>query len=719
MRKNILEGFVSFFKTKWPLIIVATIIMISLISYSLIIYGGGLVVDEERLVLDLTTTIETEDGEVIGELYHEKRTLISIDDIPEHVQQAFVSIEDMRFYKHSGVDFKSVARALYKDVLAGGKVEGASTITQQLAKNLFLDNDKTWMRKTKEVMASIYLEREFSKEEILELYLNKIYFGDGIYGIETASHYFFSKSVKDLSLAEGALLAGLPKAPNGYSPINYPEKSLSRRNLVLKVMNQQGHITTEDQLEEQGKTLGLKVDKQKDTPWFDSYIDLVMKEAAHRHQISLQELKRGGYQIIVNVDERAQRVAYEQLKDDSFFPGNTGGVEGAFVMMDQKKGSIVAVIGGREYQLGDQNRVTVKRQPGSSIKPLAVYAPAMMEEYDVYSMIPDEEKDYDGYSPKNIDNQYDGSVSIYDALSKSKNAPAVWLLNEIGVNYTKEYLMKMGMDIPDKGLSIALGGLSEGLTPLNMMKGYRAFAHEGKVIEPSTISRIYNEDKELIADSDKTEVEIFNPQVAWNITEILSHAVEVGNHHEGNYSKDLAGKTGSTQHPHVQSMTKDAWFVGYTPEYVSALWMGYDRSDEDHYLTEGSRYPAGLTENILKEIDRYKDLSPTFTKPSDVKVVPKPIDLPIIENINVTFAFGGFKLLRGKLTWSGSADSRVVYHIYKVGEEIAEQIGEVTGKTEFIIKDVSLFTSGNYYVVPYNSLTKTEGEKSEVVELKF
>lgn len=706
-------------KIKWPLLITAITFLIGLIGYLFIIYGGSLVVDDERLILDQTTTIETGEGEIIGELYHEKRTLITIDNIPEHVQQAFVAIEDSRFYKHSGVDIKSVARAIYKDIIARSKVEGASTITQQLAKNLFLYNDKTWMRKTKEVMAALYLERKFSKDELLEFYLNTIYFGDGIYGIEAASDYFFSKSAKELTVSEGALLAGLAKGPNGYSPIKHPEKSLTRRNLVLKVMNQQGMISTEEQLEAQGKTLGLKVHEYRFEPWFDSYIDLVMKEAAQIHHISLNELKRGGYRIVVNIDPKVQQIAYEQFKKDTYFPSQTEDVEGSFVMMEQASGKVVAALGGRDYKLGDINRVTVKRQPGSTMKPLAVYGPAMMEGFDVYSVIPDEVQDYGGYVPKNIDGQYEGSVSIYDALAKSKNTSAVWLLNEIGVNYAKDFLSKMDMEIPDQGLAIALGGLSEGLTPLNMVKGYRAFAHEGKIIDPYTIEQIYNNDNELIAQAKLNETEVFNPQVAWNMTEILTHAVDIGHYHEGGYAKALAGKTGTTGHPHVKSMTKDAWFVGYTPEYVSALWIGFDRSDEEHYLTGGSAYPAGLTEHILNEVDRYKDLAATFTKPDHVKAVPKPIELPIVQNVEVKFVFGGIPLVKGKLMWSGSEDERVVYHVYKSEQGRSVRIGEVTGKTEYIIDDVSLLKTDHYYVVPYNPLTQLEGEKSVEVELKF
>src|SRR5690625_1375701 len=215
------------------------------------------------------------------------------------------------------------------------KKEGASTITQQVAKNLFLTNEKTWMRKTKEVMAAIYLEQQYSKDHILELYLNEIYFGNGLYGLEAASHYFFSKSARDLTVAEGAMLAGLAKAPNGYSPIEYPEKALERRNVVLQSMENTSVLSMEKKLQEQNKPLGLNVQNKEEMPWLHSYIDLVIQEAGEVHDLSSEELRRGGYRIIVNIDKTAQKAAYDQFRNNEYFPGNTEGVEGAFIMMEQ------------------------------------------------------------------------------------------------------------------------------------------------------------------------------------------------------------------------------------------------------------------------------------------------------------------------------------------------------------------------------------------------
>ncbi|SHG73389.1 transglycosylase domain-containing protein [Ornithinibacillus halophilus] len=720
--KNVMDKVrIHSMKLKVLLIVFLSILLLGLTGYAFILFGGKLVVNEEDLILNATSTIETTDGEVVDTLFHENRIPVDIEEVPEHVKDAFVAIEDRRFYDHAGVDFKSVVRAVAKDIIAMDKVEGASTITQQVAKNLFLYHDKTWMRKTKEVMAAIYLEREFSKDSILEMYMNKIYYGHGLHGIEAASQYYFSKSTKDLSITEGAMLAGLAQAPNGYSPVNHPDKALNRRNVVLKAMNNVGKLSTEQLLQEQGKTLGLNLKQVEEKPWLASYTDLVMKEIAEKHQITNSELKRGGYKIIVHVNEDAQKIAYEHFKNSNYFPGNTDGVEGAFVMMDHQNGAIIAALGGRNYSLGDLNRVDrVKRQPGSTIKPLAVYGPAMMTgTYGAYSVIHDEILEYDdGYTVTNVDGQYDGMVSVYDAIMHSKNTSAVWLLDRIGIPFAKEYLEKMDMPIEDNGRAIALGGLKEGLTPLQMAKGFSALANEGNMVEATTIDKIYGPNGKLLYESKVQETEVFTPQIAWDLTEILTHAVKEGSAKPGFYSKALAGKTGTTQHPLVNGV-KDAWFVGYTPEYVTSMWMGYDKSDENHYLTGGSRYPTELTKEILTELDKQMNLAGEFTKPENVEDLPKPIELPVVTGVDAQLSFGGFRLVKGKITWDSSGDDRVVYRIYKEQQGTDERIGEVTGENEFEVKNVSIFQSHRYYVVPYNPLTKMEGQRSEVVELSL
>lgn len=707
-------------KFKWTLISLGIAVGLALFGYLSILYFGSLVVEDDKLNLYETTTIETTDGEVIKEIYTENRNYISIEHIPEHVKNAYVAIEDQRFYDHSGIDIRSIMRAVYRDIIAMSKVEGASTITQQLAKNLFLHNEKTWSRKIKEAMAAIYMERNMSKDEILELYMNEIYFGHGIYGIETASNFYFSKSAADLTVAEGAMLAGLAKAPNGYSPINYPDKALERRNLVLSVMESNGMITAEMKQFEESKSLGLQMTEAKSQPWVDSYVDMVIKEAQENYDITSDHLSKGGYRIVVAMDDEIQQIAYEKFQDDGYFPGNTDGVEGAFTMMEHETGRIVSAIGGRNYQLSNLNRVFVNRQPGSTFKPLAVFGPALMQtdRYTAFSLLPDGEQTNQTYTASNVDGVHADIVTIYDSIVASKNVPTIWLLDQIGITESKKYLEKMDMSIADEGLAIALGALGEGVTPLNIMEGYRTFAADGKGIDSYTIEEIYDKDGELIHEAEKNEREVFSPQVAWDMTEMLTKAVENGPESAGEYAKALAGKTGTTDHPRVKGEVKDAWFAGYTPEYVTALWMGYDVSDEEHYLTGGSSYPTRLTKDILNEIDKIKPLEESFERPSYVEALAEPIHIDTVTNVQANYEFGGLSLVQARITWDDLGDDRIVYRVYEERDGIDRRVGEVEGKSEYVINH-ALFKSKGYYVVAYNPLTKLESRKSETVKLEL
>lgn len=696
-----------------------SLFILALIAYTTILYGGKLIVDEEKMTLSGPTTIETVDGEELWSLYDEYRIPVKLDEIPDHVIHAFISIEDRRFFEHSGVDFISIMRAIYRDIVARSKVEGASTITQQLAKNLFLSNEKTWLRKTKEVMVSLYLERELTKDNILELYLNVIYFGKGQYGIEAASQKFFSKSVGDLTLEEGALLAAIVKAPNSYSPIDYPEKALERRNLVLESMYQTDFITEEEKNEAIAQPLNLNVSMREFKPDVQAYIDLVLKEANEKHQLSLEQLQKNEYKLIVTMNPTIQQIAYEQFQYDQYFPGNNmSDIQGAFVMMDEATGGIVAAIGGRDYEFGQLNRVVVNRQPGSTMKPIAVYAPALMQkELHPYSLIPDQLLEWDEGTFRNADGVYEGAVSVYKALVQSKNSPSVWLLDDIGIDYAKDYLQAMDIALEDEGLSIALGGLTDGITPINLIESYRTFVHDGQFIPSYTIQEIQDEEGETIFLQQTSNKQIFSKQVSWTMIEILKGVVEEGTGTAGNYAKELAGKTGTTEHPIAVGYTKDAWFVGLTPEYVTALWIGYDKSTEENYLTGNSSYPTKLTKQILTLVDEQLTLKETFTQPEDVESVMHPIELPDKIHVTGTKELGGLSIVKGKLSWDASEDERIVYRIYKVKDGIDELIGEVTGESEYVIENIKFFKKEYFYVVPFDPLTETEGKQSNIISL--
>lgn len=727
-RKKAVKGEKEPFQFKWKHLIVSvgTVIVLALIAYTTILYGGKLFVDESKLLITPPTTVETEDGEILWYLYDEYRLPVDLDEIPDHVIEAFIAVEDKRFYSHGGVDMRSVLRAIYKDIIARDKVEGASTITQQLAKNLFLTNDKSWMRKTKEAMIALYLEREFTKDEILEMYLNVIYFGQGQYGVEAASNKFFYKSVEDLSIEEGALLAGIVNAPNGYSPIDHPEKAKKRRNIVLDRMEAEEVITADAANEAKEKEIELNISQRKYNPAYNTVVDMAVQEAQELYDISEEELKQNRYRIVTSIDETAQQIAYEQFQYDAYFPGNNPeDVEGAFVMMKQDTGQVAAAIGGRQFQYRNNNRVTsAVGQPGSTMKPLSVYAPALETgNYDPYSVLPDELEEWDGKPVRNNDDQYDGGVTLYNAVKQSKNTSAVWLLDDIGVDTGKKYLDKMHFDVgDDNARRLALGDLSVNVSPKEMMQSYRPFIHSGEMVDAYIIDDIYNQQGDIVASANPETTNVFSSQVAWNITEMLKQVVSDGTATSGYYPFELAGKTGTTQHPIVEGQVKDAWFVGYTPDYVSALWMGYDEVTEENYLTGGSAYSTELTKKILTEIANQKNVTQTFSKPDGVVALADPIDLPKIDSLSSSFVFGGFKILKANLSWDIPNDARIVYRIYEVGKngEEDKKIGEVTdGKSEFEVDKFMLFQTKSFYVVPYDPLGDITGDPSNVVEVSF
>ncbi|MBT9251131.1 transglycosylase domain-containing protein [Bacillus halotolerans] len=700
-----------------PIIILVLTAFLALIGYISIIFLGHYVIDEKKLILHASSKIVDQNGDEVASLYTENREPVSINEIPKEVREAFISVEDKRFYEHHGIDVKSVGRAVYRDILAGGKVEGASTITQQLAKNIFLTHDKTFLRKTKEVIIAINLERDYSKDKLLEMYLNQLYFGHGVYGIQAASHYYFNKEVKDLTVSEGAVLAAIPKAPSTYSPVLHPDKSKERRDTILGMMNDQGYISAKEAVSAQGRTLGLNVKKQSETPWFDSYIDLVIQEAEDKYSISGEQLLQGGYTIKVPLDSKLQKTAYQVMKEGSYYPGTDQDAEGSAVFINNKTGGVEAAIGGRDYTAKGYNRVTAGRQPGSTFKPLAVYGPAMQEKkFKPYSLLKDELQSYGDYTPKNYDGRYEGEVTMSDAITYSKNAPAVWTLNEIGVETGKSYLKANGIDIPDEGLALALGGLEKGVSPLQLAGAFHTFAANGTYTEPYFISNITDEDGETIADHKEEGKRVFSKQTSWNMTRMLQQVVKNGTATSGTYHGDLAGKTGSTSYTGVSGATKDAWFAGYTPNITGAVWMGYDKTDQNHYLKGGSAYPTRMFKDILTQAG---ETGSAFAKPKKVKELESPIELEPVKTLTADYTFRAAGLFTIKLKWDAQEDDRAVYRIYvnKDGKETL--LDSVEGKGSYEIPYANLFSGASYKVVPYNTQTKKEGEGTDYVQPKL
>ncbi|SDY46439.1 penicillin-binding protein 2A [Evansella caseinilytica] len=683
---------------------------------------GNYAIDNKDLVMNASTTIESSDGELISKLYVENRELISLDDVPEHVRNAFIAVEDHRFYEHQGIDFRAIGRALYRDIITGSKAEGGSTITQQLAKNIFLSHDKTWLRKTKEVLMAVNLERRYSKDDILEMYLNNIYFGHGAYGIQTASLFYFDKPVNELTIEEGALLAALPKAPNYYSPINHPDRAKERRDVVLSVMERRGYLTAEEMVRLQGRTVAVQAKPLAENDAYLSYIDLVLDEAERLYHLSQEELLKGGYRIVVEMDPQIQQVVYDAFQEEANFPAVSGEepAEAGFVLMDHQTGGVVAAQGGRTYVRRGFNRVTAARQPGSVFKPLAVYAPALdTGSYQPYSLLKDELIDYDGYVPGNYTHHYQGEMTMYDAVKESANAPAVWLLNEIGIKAAKTSLEKLHIQLMDDGLALGLGGLREGVSPLQMAAAYGAFANGGIYYQPHFIHKIYDRNGEVLDQSKLTHEQAFSSQTAWYMTKMLEAVVSDGTGRWGEFTGSLAGKTGTTSMEEVNGGVRDAWFAGYTPEWSGAVWMGCDRCDENNYLLEGSNIPAQLFKQILT--DAYVDHASremVFQPPAGVLDLADPIRFVAIDDLAAEVKVG-WRGVDVQLQWSGSDDERLLYHVYEYGEDGITKIAEVQGEHGYTVKNVSIFSLNDYMVVPYNPQIDREGEPSNVAKAHF
>lgn len=703
-------------RIKWGLISVVAVVVLAIALYKVIVLAGGYMMDEKRLVFHSSSRIVNQKGEEITKLYIENRELIPIEDIPKHVQQAFVSVEDSRFYQHHGIDASSILRALFKDIAAGEKVEGGSTITQQLVKNVFLTHEKTLTRKAKEVAIAFYLEQKYTKSELLEMYLNHIYFGHGAYGIQAASKFYFNKDAQKLTVEEGAMLAALPKAPNGYSPLLHPDKSKERRDLVLSLMHKQGYLAAEETVRYQGKTIALHTNEYERELAYMPYIDMVMDEAARIYGLSNQEVLRGGYTFVVPMDEKIQKAAYEQFQDSRNFPMQDEEIEGSFLLMDSKTGGIKATIGGRHYVSRGLNRIYVKRQPGSVLKPLLVYAPALeTKRYKPYSLLTNEKSSFKGYKPKNYNDHYSKEVTMYDALLQSANVPAVSLLQEMGVEQGKSYLEKGNIHIPEYGLSTALGGLREGISPFDLVKMYRAFLANGKIIEPYVIEKVLNRRGEVIGRANTKEIKIFSKQTAWYMTKMLEGIVQEGTARKGFYKGALAGKTGTTSLPNQQEGARDIWFVGYTPTVVGAIWMGYDRTDEGHYIRGGGSHPTELFKSILTKANvQGKE---TFKQPRGVETIGKPIRLSKVKDFKAKLSFTPFSLFTAKLKWKPLFDKRIEYRVYKVEGRKAVLVDTVIGKGEYEAPFINVFLRPQFYIVPYNPQTDREGEKTKVVKL--
>ena len=541
------------------------------------------------------TTVYAKDGEVIAEFFIERREIVSLSDIPDHLKNAFIAVEDHRFYRHPGVDIIRIVKAIWLNVVTWGKGPGASTITQQLARNLFLTQERTLIRKIREILLAIEIEKRYSKNEILEMYLNQIYFGHGVYGVAEAASFFFDKPLKKLSLAEAALLAGIPKSPGEYSPIYNPQKALRRRNYVLTRMYQVGFITKEEKEEAEKSPLNVtgerKVKERKyiyEAPYF---VEWVRQIVAGKYGYNL--LWRGGLKIYTTLDLKMQKAAEDALV--SYLKKND--FQGALLAMDPHTGFIKAMVGGRDFEESQFNRATqARRQTGSAFKPFVYTAAIDSGKFSPTSVFFDGPVIFRGkkrygksgevkqvgkyWFPENYEKHYWGKVYLWEMLAHSINVASVKLLQKVGVATAIKYARKMGIESPlNPDLTLTLG--TSALTLLEMVRGYATIANYGVKVTPIFIQKIENSQGKVIEENFPKGESVLSPQTAFIMIDLLRKAVDMGTGsriRKMGFTRPCAGKTGTVGWTGEKDTDKtmDAWFIGFTPDLVAGVWIGKD-----------------------------------------------------------------------------------------------------------------------------------------------
>jgi penicillin-binding protein 2A len=533
---------------------------------------------------------------------------VKIEDLPKYVPGAVVAIEDERFYEHNGFDIKGITRALFNNLFAGEITGGGSTLTQQLAKNALLSPEQTYKRKAEELFLAVKIEKVYKKDEILQMYLNQVYFGNGAWGIGNASKRYFNKEITDVTISEAALLAGLLQSPSYLDPTKNYDVAIKRRNLVLGKMNELGMITKEQYNEAKKEKIKINIGSgslvERKYPY---YVDAVLNEAISRYGLTQEEILTRGYRIYTELDQNLQTGLEKVNNNKSLFPKSSGDriVQSGSVLMDPASGGVLALVGGRgEHVFRGFNRATqLKAQPGSTIKPLAVYTPALEEGYTFDSELVDEPTSFGEYKPENFSKTNQGKVPMYKALEESLNIPAVWLLNEIGLAKGVDKLKTFGLPVEneDKNLAIALGGMSKGISPLQLANAFSAFPNGGKRQDSHLITKIVGPTGNIISEREPETTKVTSEENADKMTAMLLNVIETGTGKNAHIPDvQIAGKTGSTQLPFTDiNGTKDQWMVGYTPNLVAAIWIGYDQIDRQHYLPSSG---SGNVVPIFKEI---------------------------------------------------------------------------------------------------------------------
>lgn len=514
----------------------------------------------ENFTMKTATQIFDVTGQPIAKLFEENRTVVPLSSVSPYVPEAIVANEDVRFYHHLGVDPIGILRAVWVNLRYGGVVEGGSTITQQLARGMFLTQEQTITRKIREALLALIIERKFSKEEILQAYLNQVYFGEGAYGIEAASQVYFGKHAAQLTLAESAMLAGLPRGPNIFSPYANPQAALKRRGTVLQGLANAGYIT-QDQADAAQREPIAPTGKKRREVQASYFLDYVAKELVGRY--GANRVYKGGLKVYTTLDLKMQQAAEAVL----------GKSQGAVLTLDPRNGHIRAMVGGRNYEESQINRVTAEvRQPGSAFKPF-VYTTALGQGLAANTIIIDSPVNIGGYSPQNYDKKYHGPITMKKAVRLSVNVAAVKTGRQVGMGNVLNMARSLGITtlVPeDDNLASALGGLTRGVNLMELCTAYTAFANGGVVSRPLAVVRVLDENDQVLEESRLSQQSVLSPEVAYIMTDILRSVVASGTATPANIGRPQAGKTGTTDN------YETAWFVGYTPDLLTGIFVGND-----------------------------------------------------------------------------------------------------------------------------------------------
>ncbi|WP_456274266.1 transglycosylase domain-containing protein [Bacillus sp. AK031] len=645
--------------------------------------------DESLLKDPIASEIFDMNGDLITTVGTEKRDYVNYEQIPPLMEEAILATEDNRFYKHNGIDLIRLGGAVIANVTNGFGSEGASTLTQQVIKGSFLTPDKTLERKAQEAWLAIKLEQEYTKQDIFEMYFNKVYMSAGINGFGTAATYYYGKELKDLELHEAALLAGMPQSPNNYNPFNFPEKAEKRRNIVLSLMHQHGKISQEEMAQAQAVpvTETLVSEEKREERSVDKYqafIDVVIDEVA---ELGDYNLFTDGLKVYTTVDPNAQQRVEAILAGEAIdfeYPARfeEAVMQAGITLLDTQTGEIRAIGGGRNYgeiKRGFNFAVDQKRQPGSTIKPLLDYAPGIeYEKWSTYKQFKDEPYEYDaGGEVNNWDGAFKGNVSMRLSLWDSRNVPAVKALKEVGTERGTEFIANLGLDFEEQLFESAAIGGTPGVNSIQMAGAYAAFGNGGVYNKPHTVKKIILRDGETEVSVDPEPKTVMKDYTAYMINDMLKDVLNPGA--TGVFANvpglPMAGKSGTTNydddfratHDIPKNEAPDSWFVGYTTNYTASVWTGY--KEIKYSLDPRERR---IAQYIVKDLMSYvsQDIdTEDFKKPKSV------VESPVEKGSNPA-----------RLPSDYTPDDKITYELFVRGTEpsqVSEQFDKLPAPQEF------------------------------------